>query len=90
MKIQNYKINGLIINKNKSKILSIWDSSKRFKKIKINLVMMILVLRTKTQNLKKVKKALKVEMMIFLEIKVLQLSLKRNKPNKQTIKNLQT
>jgi hypothetical protein len=74
---------GLSISRNRSKILSTWDSSRRFRKTKMtNLAMRISVSKIKSLSLKAVKKPLKVVMMISLVMKdPLPLSRRKKKAN---------
>ena len=82
MAINHQTMIGQTTNKSKSKILSIWDSSKKLKRTKMTSVMMILVLRTKSLSPPSVKAA-QVAMMISLEMKGLQrLSVKSKSHNK--------
>ncbi len=75
-------MNGLNINKNKSKILSTWDSFRKSKKTKMILEMMILVLKMKNQSLKAVHNTVLMEMTISLEMKDLRQLLRKKKSYK--------
>jgi hypothetical protein len=85
MAISHQTTIGQTINKSKSRILSTWDSSKKFKRTKTTLVTMILVFRTRSLCHLSVKAA-QVAMMISLEMKDQQrLSVKNKSLNKTPI-----